>query len=318
MLRHDRGVSPISKKIKNMSFIFIILVFIAFLVFYLFLRQRQMNKACKLMLEALENHDYTFRLSSKGILWGDRKIAETLNGLISQISLERQDIEVQSWEKLTRILTHEIMNGIAPIMSLSEVFMKDKRIVDSPLYDGMKAIRDTSVGLMDFVDSYRKFTSLQEAHPEHVSICDIIEGVQSLGVAPNGIKLTTVFDLENEYISVDKNLFRQVIINIVKNATESFEHDAEGNIVSANAMIQIFAYQYPNTPLRIRISNNGKPIPDDVRQDIFIPFFSTKKTGSGVGLALCRQIMRMSGGTINILPAGANGWSTSFIIELPV
>ena len=301
-----------------MLYIFFIIGFVVIVILYLYLRQRQMNNACRLMLEALENHDYTFRLSSKGWLWGDGKIVETLNGLISQISHERQDIEVQSWEKLTRILTHEIMNGIAPIMSLSEVFMKDKRIKDSPLFDGMKAIRDTSTGLMDFVDSYRKFTSLQESHPECVSIREIVEGIQSLGTAHDGIALSVVFDLASEHVFVDKNLFRQVMINIVKNAAESFARDTDGHVVPHNATIQIFAYQYIGSPLRIRISNNGKPIPDDVRQDIFIPFFSTKKTGSGIGLALCRQIMRHAGGTIDLLPAGANGWTTSFVIELPI
>ena len=301
------------------TLIYVILIScVVAVVAYLFFRQRRMNAACRLMLDALENRDYTFRLSSQGFLWGDKRIIETLNGLISQISHERQDIEVQSWEKLTRILPHEIMNGIAPIMSLSEVFLKDKRITDSPLYGGMKAIRDTSVGLMDFVDSYRKFTSLQESHPERISLREVISGVKSLGVVSEGIELSVVFDVSEDYVYIDKNLFRQALINIVKNASESFERDGEGRVVQRNAMIQVFAYQYPGTPLRIRISNNGKVIPEDVRQDIFIPFFSTKKTGSGVGLALCRQILRMAGGTINLLPVGANGWPTSFIVELPL
>ncbi len=294
-----------------MIYIFItVLVVLAILYFR---RQLKMRRACKHILEALDNKDYTFRLSNKGSWLGDKALIDTLNGLIQKISEERQDVEVQSWEKLTRILTHEIMNGIAPITSLSDVFMRRKDVKDSPIYDGMKAIHDTSIGLMDFVDSYRKFTSLQQPTPEQFSLRELIEGVKNLGAVPEDITLSVRFDLDDDTVYADKNLFRQVVINIVKNAVEAFKEVTHNN----KREIQIFAYQYPGTPYRIAISNNGAPIPDDVRQDIFVPFFTTKKTGSGIGLALCRQIIRLSGGTINLLRTNTNGWPTTFVLELP-
>lgn len=288
--------------------IIILLMFVAY-----FRRQLQMRRACHQVIDALDNKDYTFRLSTKHSHLGDKALIETLNGLLQKIGEERQDVEVQSWERLTRILTHEIMNGIAPITSLSDVFMRRKDVKDSPIYDGMKAIHDTSLGLMDFVDSYRKFTSLQQPAPEHFSLREVIEGVKNLGLVPEDITLTTRYDLNDDQVFADRNLFRQVVINIVKNAAESFREVTHSN----RREIQIFAYQYPDTPFRVSISNNGAPIPEEVRQDIFIPFFTTKKSGSGIGLALCRQIMRLSGGTINLLRANTNGWPTTFVLELP-
>lgn len=290
----------------------IILIILLLLVALYLHHQLRMRRACKYILEALDNKDYTFRLSNKGAWLGEKALIDTLNGLIQKISEERQDVEVQSWEKLTRILTHEIMNGIAPITSLSDVFMRRKDVKDSPIYDGIKAIHDTSIGLMDFVDSYRKFTSLQQPTPEAFSLRELIEGVKSLGLVPEDITFTTRYDLDSDIVVADRNLMRQVVINIVKNAVESFKDITHTN----RREIQIFAYQYPGTPYRISISNNGAPIPEDVRQDIFVPFFTTKKTGSGIGLALCRQIMRLSGGSINLLRANTNGWVTTFILEL--
>lgn len=300
-----------------MSYIITVLCCLAAFMLFQMLRQRQIRRACRHITEALDNNDYTFRLSSRGILFLDKPMIDTFNTLLQHTCRKRQEIEVQSWEKLTRILTHEIMNGIAPVISLTDVFMSDKAIASSPMYEGLKAIHDTSTGLMEFVDSYRKFTSLQDSHPEQFSVQELLESVCNLRGVPSHITLNLVCDMHHGEVYADRNLFRQMIVNIVKNGVESFvSPDGSGECMKG-AMIQIYAYQYGVSPLRIRISNNGSPIPDDIRQDIFIPFFSTKKKGSGIGLALCRQIMTQSGGTINLLPAGANGWVTSFLIEMP-
>lgn len=298
-----------------MTYIIILLIVLLVVIAVLyFRRQMQLRKACRMMIDAIDNRDYTFRISNKNVWFGDKALIDTLNSLVKKIGDERQDVEVQSWEKLTRILTHEIMNGIAPITSLSDVFMRRKDVKESPIYDGIKAIHDTSIGLMDFVDSYRKFTSLQQPSPEYFSLRELIDGVKNLNSVPPGISLHVKYDLDDDMVYADKNLFRQVVINIVKNAVESFKDVTHGN----ERVIQIFAYQYQGTPFRVAISNNGSPIPADVREDIFIPFFSTKKTGSGIGLALCRQIMRLSAGSVNLLHANANGWPTTFLIELPL
>jgi nitrogen fixation/metabolism regulation signal transduction histidine kinase len=241
---------------------------------------------------------------------------EALNSLVDRLSSERQNIEVHSWEKLTRILTHEIMNSIAPITSLSSVFLRRKDVQESPIYNGIKAIHDTSTGLMEFVDSYRKYTTLQKPQPEDFSLREMMDGIQNLGLVPEDVTLYVKYDLEDDTVHADKTLIRQVIINIIKNAVESFNKIPEHPVAKhRERTIQVFAYHYPGTPLRIAISNNGAVIPPLVAADIFVPFFTTKKTGSGIGLSLCRKIMQMSGGTINLLAAGTNGWPTTFVLE---
>ena len=293
-----------------------LLLVIAYLLYKHWRREKRMKNACRMLMEALENKDYTFRMSAKDSSSGYRSLIDAINKMVERISLERQDIEVHSWEKLTRILTHEIMNSIAPITSLSSVFLRRKDVQESPIYKGMKAIHDTSTGLMEFVDSYRKFTSLQKPQPEEFSVREMLDGITGLELVPADTALYVKYDLADDIIFADRTLVRQAIINIIKNAVESFSKVPEHPVAKhRDKTIQIFAYQYPGTPIRIAISNNGAMIPADVASDIFVPFFTTKKSGSGIGLSLCRQIMLLSGGSIELLRPGTNGWPTTFVLE---
>ena len=298
------------------TIVIVLSLVIVFLLWKHIQHEKRLKKSCKMLLEALDNKDYSFRLSTKGCSSGDKALMEALNSLVDRLSSERQNIEVHSWEKLTRILTHEIMNSIAPITSLSSVFLRRKDVQESPIYNGIKAIHDTSTGLMEFVDSYRKYTTLQKPQPEDFSLREMMDGIQNLGLVPDDVTLYVKYDLEDDTVHADKTLIRQVIINIIKNAIESFNKIPEHPVAKhRERTIQVFAYHYPGTPLRIAISNNGAVIPPLVAADIFVPFFTTKKTGSGIGLSLCRKIMQMSGGTINLLAAGTNGWPTTFVLE---
>lgn len=298
------------------TIVIVLSLVIVFLLWKHIQHEKRLKRSCKMLLEALDNKDYSFRLSTKGCSSGDKALMEALNSLVDRLSSERQNIEVHSWEKLTRILTHEIMNSIAPITSLSSVFLRRKDVQESPIYNGIKAIHDTSTGLMEFVDSYRKYTTLQKPQPEDFSLREMMDGIQNLGLVPEDVTLYVKYDLEDDTVHADKTLIRQVIINIIKNAVESFNKIPEHPVAKhRERTIQVFAYHYPGTPLRIAISNNGAVIPPIVAADIFVPFFTTKKTGSGIGLSLCRKIMQMSGGTINLLAAGTNGWPTTFVLE---
>ena len=298
------------------AIVIVLSLVIVFLLWKHIQHEKRLKRSCKMLLEALDNKDYSFRLSTKGCSSGDKALMEALNSLVERLSSERQNIEVHSWEKLTRILTHEIMNSIAPITSLSSVFLRRKDVQESPIYNGIKAIHDTSTGLMEFVDSYRKYTTLQKPQPEDFSLREMMEGIQNLGLVPEDVTLYVKYDLEDDTVHADKTLIRQVIINIIKNAVESFNKIPEHPVAKhRERTIQVFAYHYPGTPLRIAISNNGAVIPPLVAADIFVPFFTTKKTGSGIGLSLCRKIMQLSGGTINLLNAGTNGWPTTFVLE---
>ncbi|MCQ2256787.1 MAG: HAMP domain-containing histidine kinase [Bacteroidaceae bacterium] len=251
-----------------------------------------------LVLEAIKNGDFSFRLPTKGLMPGERAARETINKMLEMMQEQRQNIEMASWEKLTRILTHEIMNSLAPIVSLSDTFMQEEEIKKSEYYDGIKAIHDTSEGLCSFVDSYRKFSSLQQPQPEHILVSDLISGITKYSEL---VEITTSIEPHALTLYADPNLIRQIIINIVKNAIEA-----------SATKIHISAYQYNNNPLRIVIANNGKTISEEEQKEIFVPFFTTKKTGNGIGLSLCRQIMTISGGSIELLPANTNGWNVSF------
>lgn len=254
-----------------------------------------------LVLEAIRNSDFSFRLPTKGLLPGERAARETINRMMELMQEQTESIEMASWEKLTRILTHEIMNSLAPIVSLSETFLEEDEIKKSEYFEGIKAIHDTSEGLISFVDSYRKFSSLQLPQPEDINVLELITGVRTIfDNADISVEVTPA----NLTLYADPNLIRQVITNIVKNAIEaSAQH------------INISAYKYENNPLHIIISNDGKPIADNEQREIFIPFFTTKRSGNGIGLSLCRQIMNISGGSIALLPTGTNGWNVNFELQ---
>lgn len=227
----------------------------------------------------------------------------TLNDIRNELDAK----ELDSWIKLTRVLTHEIMNSIAPISSLSETFLKRKDVVNGPLYDGIRAIHETSTGLISFVDSYRKFSALQKPSPEPFYMMDLLKQIQGLNLVPETVALTLQIEPVELMLYADPNLIRQVLINILKNAVQSIG----GN----KGRIHIRAYSAADEHVFIYISNDGPVIPEEEAEQIFVPFFTTRINGSGIGLSLSRQIMKLSGGSISLLRAGTNGWNTTFVLE---
>jgi nitrogen fixation/metabolism regulation signal transduction histidine kinase len=227
--------------------------------------------------------------------------------ILNDIRDEMEGKELESWIKLTRVLTHEVMNSLAPISSITETFLSRKDVVDSPLYEGLYAIHETSTGLINFVDSYRKFSSLQDPHPKPFYITDLLSQLHGLVIVPETIILTSLVEPEDLMVYADPNLIRQVFINLLKNAVQA--------IGSAEGRIHIHAYMNKDEHVFIAVSNNGPMIPDEVVEHIFVPFFTTKKEGSGIGLSLSRQIMKLSRGNISLLKSGTNGWNTTFLIE---
>lgn len=252
-----------------------------------------------LVLEAIRNNDFSFRLPLNGVMLpGERAARTTINQMMEIMQEQRQSIEMASWEKLTRILTHEIMNSLAPIVSLSDTFMQEEEIKQSEYYEGIKAIHDTSEGLCSFVDSYRKFSSLQQPTPEMISVSDLLANVRQMA---GKVEVEVSIEPDDLRLYADYNLIRQVLMNLVKNAVEA-----------GASKIHVTACQYNSGPLRIIVSNNGTAISESEQKEIFVPFFTTKKTGNGIGLSLCRQIMSISGGSIELLPTGTNGWAVNF------
>ncbi|MCM1311727.1 MAG: ATP-binding protein [Bacteroides sp.] len=229
---------------------------------------------------------------------------------INDIRDEMSDKELDSWVRLTRVLTHEIMNSIAPISSLSEVFMNRPEIKNGDLFEGMRAIRDTSCGLMQFVDSYRKFSSLQKPQPSAFSFADMMRQVIGLGVVPDYISCAVRILPEDLLVYADPNLIRQVLINLLKNAVQAIQEAC-----IEDGRIQVEALVDEQEHILVYFSNNGPVVDKQVADEIFIPFFTTRKDGNGIGLSLSRRIMTMSGGRISLLPSGTKGWNTTFLLE---
>lgn len=235
---------------------------------------------------------------------GDRTVRIlALNDIRNELDAK----ELDSWIKLTRVLTHEIMNSIAPISSLSETFLKRSDVIGTPLYDGIRAIHETSTGLISFVDSYRKFSSLQKPLPEPFYLLDLLHQVEGLTLVPENIALTLQIEPAELMLYADPNLIRQVLINLIKNAVQA--------IGGHKGRIHVRAYSSTDEHVFVYVSNDGPAIPEAEAEQIFVPFFTTRSEGSGIGLSLSRQIMKLSGGTISLLRSGTNGWNTTFVLE---
>ncbi len=235
----------------------------------------------------------------------DRKVVRIL--IMNDIHNELDEKELDSWIKLTRVLTHEIMNSMAPISSISDTFMQREDVKDSEIYDGIRAIHETSTGLISFVDSYRKFSALQQPQPEPFYVQEIMKQVSSLNIVPEHINLNIQVEPNDLMLYADSNLIRQLLINLLKNAVQAISNH-QGRIL-------VHAYADKNEHVFINVSNNGPAISSELARQIFVPFFTTKQDGSGIGLSLARQIMKLSGGTITLLKTGTNNWPVTFQLE---
>lgn len=242
---------------------------------------------------------------------------------VSDITKELDNREVDAWIKLAKTLSHEIMNNIAPITTLSQVisayFTKNNQIIDVNNIDqktiintvkGLEVIEEQSAGLMSFVNNYRKFTKLPEPNLKEINLSKLIENNLIAAKAFNGfdtiiLEKTIPKDL---IFTTDEKLLSQVLINLLKNAVEALilEH-----INNPKIIINVKNF---NNSINIEIINNGPQIPAEIKEQIFIPFFTTKDSGSGIGLSLSKQIMLKMNGDI-ILKSEKDD-ETTFIVNL--
>ena len=227
----------------------------------------------------------------------------------SDIRNELSSREMESWTKLIRVLTHEIMNNVAPITSLSETL--SHKSDDSEIKEGLSVINSTGKQLLTFVDNYRRMTLIPQPQPKLFYVKPFLERMVALvrallttaSLPPEGAnqlhtEIRMGFSPSGELeggllLYADESLIAHVVTNILKNAVEA-----------GATSITLAAYTAPDDSVCIDISNNGKPIPSEEAQQIFVPFFTTKPTGSGIGLSISRQIMKQSGGSIELIPSG--------------
>ena len=257
--------------------------------------QRKLRLRAYLMQEAIRNRDFTFRMPTDGMFFGERAMQETLNQLGGIIRQQVNQSEVESWERLTRVLTHEMMNATAPITSISQSLLSRPDVKGTPLEEGIHAIYTTSQHMNAFVNSYRKLSQLQQPVVEDVQLPALLTDIQQL--YPNVAWDIAVPD--DAVVSADLSMLRQILINLVKNAIEA---GASRIAIQKSGKVLL-------------VSNNGQPIPAEARQSIFVPFFTTKRTGSGIGLSFSRRLMMLQGGTLSLEDQPDSGYCTTFSLE---
>jgi len=227
---------------------------------------------------------------------------------IKNIQNVLEEQETAAWQKLIRVLTHEIMNSIAPISSLSSTVEsmvrpytsgeKDMPEVDlgtiQEIQGALQTINKRSTGLMNFVETYRSLTKIPEPNFAVVNMKELIQHVHTLmkkEVQKKSISLAITIEPDTIEVQIDEQMIEQVLINLIKNSVHALGGAEDGRI-----LIRGF-YNKRGRPT-IQVTDNGPGILDDVIDKIFIPFFTTKRSGSGIGLSLSRQILRLHGGTI--------------------
>ena len=253
------------------------------------------------------------------------KIIDQKTHLISlqNIRSELEERELETWQKMIRVLTHEIMNSISPISStigtINEFLIGDqsntpkepekitKEIIED-VVRGLHIIQERSTGLIDFVNTFRTLTLLPKPKLENIQLVDLFKDVEILfrnELSNRKISFSFYTDPEHIKLKADPNLLQQMLINIINNSIDAVEE-------TSNPSIDLKASLQENNVI-IEIIDNGRGIPDDQLEDIFIPFFSTKEQGSGIGLSLSRQIMKLHGGSITV--QSSPKISTTFILS---
>lgn len=272
----------------------------------------------KLKDEHLSKHETATMIKDKPV----RIIA------ISDVSHELSNQEIDSWIKLIRVLTHEIMNTITPVTSLSETLLKELeedmhwegRFATCPnspkeegLRIGLETIHKTGTELLSFVNNYRRFTHVPQPQPSLFYVEPFLNRMAMLCNHEVSIEVSP----KDLLVYADESLIAHVVTNLLKNAVEAIK-EKESTEVSEDkhAFIRIKAYANEQEAIVIDVTNNAGIIPDDIAAHIFIPFFTTKKEGSGIGLSLSRQIMRVSGGTLS-LHQDKEADTTTFRIVIP-
>ncbi|GAA3555437.1 sensor histidine kinase [Snuella lapsa] len=233
---------------------------------------------------------------------------ELLLVIIQNINSEIEQNEIDSWNKLFSVLTHEIMNTIAPITSLSETLveqikkhsnsdedqLKDARTMKN-ISKGLDVIKQNSHNLVDFVNSYRTLTKIPSPDKHILSVATLFDKIKILCSQEKGFgnvtfKTSVPHNLE---IFADEKQVLQVLVNLVKNALQSMEG-------STNGIVKLTGIKQQNGKIVLQVADNGPGIPSDLLDHIFVPFFTTKKEGTGIGLSLSKHIMRLHGGSVQV------------------
>ena len=261
----------------------IVVAVMASVVVTFVLTRRHDTKKVSFMMDALEDGELNFRFQEKSSL---NRALNRIRGIFERRSAVD---ESASWSKLFRVITHEIMNTVAPIASLSDALSKEE---DLDVKAGLETISESSKDLIRFVESYRSITQVAPPVRKAVMVDDLIDRVMRLNkarIAEQGATLAYQAKTLDLLIYVDEGQIMQVFNNLIKNAVQA-----------GATSIRIIADLNSEDQTVIRVANNGKAIPLRQIEEIFVPFYTTKPNGTGIGLSLSRQIMVRHNGILNL------------------
>ncbi len=238
---------------------------------------------------------------------------------VHDIRAELDEKELESWQKLIRVLTHEIMNSVTPIISLSSSLnsiLKDNRgeirdkKVTGKLSDGLEAIMDRSSGLMKFTNAYQDLTRIPAPKIQPINLKDFIRKISTLylpEIQDKKISFSVNYKGKPEKFNGDPDLLEQVLINLVRNAAEAVKG-------GENPVISLTVENMPGYQVKIKVEDNGQGMNKETLDKIFVPFFSTKQGGTGIGLSLSRQIIMMHQGSIEVTSKQGEGCTVEILL----
>lgn len=267
----------------------VIVAMIATVIATIRTRRKDIKKVAY-MMDALEDGELNFRFQEKN------KFNHTLNRIRTIFEKQRQAHEQDSWTKLIRVLTHEIMNTVSPIASLSDAMAKsvDKNgHSELDIKAGLETISDSSKNLIDFVQTYRQLSGVAKPIRKALDLRELMDsiiGLNSEFAASYGATCKYRPAEDDLMIYADEGQISQILINLIKNALQA-----------GAKHIDITAKMGRDDDVIIQVTNDGEPIPVSAQEQIFIPFYTTKKEGSGIGLSISRQIMRNHNGSIELV-----------------
>ena len=258
------------------------------------IRRKDIRKVAY-MMDALEDGELNFRFQDRN------RFNRTLNRIRTIFEKQRQAHEQDSWTKLIRVLTHEIMNTVSPIASLSDAMAKsvdENGRSELDIKSGLETISDSSKNLIGFVQTYRQLSGVAKPVRKALYLQELMDGVIALNsefAASCGATCVYRPEEADLMIYADEGQISQILINLIKNALQA-----------GAKHIDINARMGKDDEVIVQVANDGEPIPVSAQEQIFIPFYTTKKEGSGIGLSISRQIMRNHNGTIELLRSDAS------------
>ena len=300
------------------GFLFIPALFgFCILAVFLYKDQQKTVKRMEYLIESIHYGDLSLFYPSDSMTEDEKALASSMNAALEALRSRLYnsvvaEAETEAWQKLIRVLTHEIMNSIAPVISLSETVAERATINGmnerdyAIMVQAMQTIHRRSKGLLDFVENYRQLTRLPLPTLRNFSVSALFDDIRLLFPEKSDILFFRVKP-EDLNLYADRIMVEQVLINLLKNAIEACEESLSPQIV-------VEAVQKAGMVI-ISVIDNGSGIVPEAIDKVFVPFFTTKSKGSGIGLSLCRQIMNRHGGSISVISEEEKG--TTFTLQFP-